>query len=82
MKTKLFIGTAVLLGLASCKSAGDSAGYDANSLDSGAINAITEAGYRAYVEKLSSDEFMGRMPFSKGDTLTVNYLEEQFKVPA
>ncbi len=79
MKTKLFIGTAVLLGLASCKSAGDSAGYDANSLDSGAINAITEAGYRAYVEKLSSDEFMGRMPFSKGDTLTVNYLEEQFK---
>ncbi|MGN0021565.1 MAG: M28 family metallopeptidase [Sphingobacterium hotanense] len=79
MKTKLFIGTAFLLGLASCKSGDTGSSYDPTVLDSGAINAITEAGYRAYVEKLASDEFMGRMPFTKGDTLTVNYLEEQFK---
>src|SRR5690606_13860811 len=79
MKTKLFIGTAFLLGLASCKSGDTGSSYDPTVLDSGAINAITEAGYRAYVEKLASDEFMGRMPFTKGDTLTVNYLEVQFK---
>lgn len=32
-----------------------------------------------HIEALASDEFMGRMPFTKGETLTVNYLEEEFK---
>ena len=79
MNNKLFISAALLLGLASCKSGSDSSSYDKNSLDSTALAAITEESYKAYVAKLSSDEFMGRMPFSKGDTLTVNYIEEQFK---
>lgn len=29
--------------------------------------------------KLSSDEFMGRMPFTDGEDITVNYLESEFK---
>lgn len=53
--------------------------FDATGLDSAALAAISAESYKAYVSKLSSDEFMGRLPFSKGDTLTVNYIEEQFK---
>ncbi|WP_313513052.1 M28 family metallopeptidase [Sphingobacterium sp.] len=79
MNNKLFISAALLLGLASCKSGSDSSSYDKNSLDSTAIAAITEDSYKAYVAKLSSDEFMGRLPFSKGDTITVNYIQEQYK---
>jgi Zn-dependent M28 family amino/carboxypeptidase len=29
--------------------------------------------------KLSSDEFMGRMPFTQGEEITVDYLENEFK---
>ncbi|MBN3521943.1 M20/M25/M40 family metallo-hydrolase [Algoriphagus lutimaris] len=29
--------------------------------------------------KLASDEFMGRMPFTEGERVTVNYLEKEFK---
>lgn len=54
--------------------------YDADTLDSFAMEAITESSYRRYVAQLASDEFMGRRPFTKGDTLTVNYIEEQFKL--
>ncbi|MEJ2005378.1 MAG: M28 family metallopeptidase, partial [Cyclobacteriaceae bacterium] len=32
-----------------------------------------------HIEQLASDEFMGRMPFTEGETKTINYLEEEFK---
>lgn len=35
--------------------------------------------FEPHVIALSSDEFMGRMPFTEGETLTLNYLEEEFK---
>lgn len=35
--------------------------------------------YRNYIRALASDEFMGRKPFTKGEELTVNYLEKTFK---
>ncbi|MDF2159180.1 M28 family metallopeptidase [Algoriphagus sp. CAU 1675] len=31
------------------------------------------------IQKLASDEFMGRMPFTEGEEITVNYLEAEFK---
>lgn len=31
-----------------------------------------------HIERLASDEFMGRMPFSEGEEKTVGYLEEEF----
>ncbi|WP_296701614.1 M28 family metallopeptidase [Algoriphagus sp.] len=31
------------------------------------------------LEKLASDEFMGRMPFTAGEEITINYLENEFK---
>ena len=32
-----------------------------------------------YVKTLSSDRFLGRKPFTEGDTLTVTYIAEEFK---
>lgn len=53
--------------------------FDINQLDSTALAAITEESYKKYVTDLSSDEFLGRKPFTKGDTITVEYIEKQFK---
>lgn len=63
--------------ITSCKS--NQTSFDANAIDSTALAAITEASYKKYVTDLASDEFLGRKPFTKGDTLTVQYIEKQFK---
>ncbi len=34
---------------------------------------------KKHISVLASDEFMGRMPFTAGETKTVSYLQEQFK---
>src|SRR5690606_26064524 len=47
--------------------------------DSAALNSITEGGFIQSVKTLSSDEFLGRMPFTEGETKTINYLKEQFE---
>src|SRR5690554_5659740 len=44
-----------------------------------ALNSITEEGFIESVKTLSSDEFLGRMPFTEGETKTINYLKEQFE---
>lgn len=41
--------------------------------------ALSAASYSQYVKTLASDEFEGRLPFSKGETTTINYLQQQFK---
>lgn len=38
-----------------------------------------ELAYRRYIQALASDEFLGRKPFTLGETRTIAYLEEQFK---
>src|SRR5690606_29780165 len=58
---------------------GNSNQHQTDGLDSAALAAIDEDTYKAHVVKLSSDEFLGRKPFTKGDTLTVAYIEQQFK---
>jgi len=32
-----------------------------------------------YLSELASDRFLGRMPFSKGEEITVNYIRQQFE---
>ncbi len=76
---KPFLYLAALASLAVACQSGTSGDYNADGLDSTALAAIDEATYKDYVLRLSSDEFMGRKPFTKGDTLTVNYIQEQFK---
>jgi Zn-dependent M28 family amino/carboxypeptidase len=39
---------------------------------------VDETTIGKHIERLASDEFMGRMPFTRGDTLTTTYLKEQF----
>ncbi len=79
MKKTTYFFAAALLSLVSCKSGSESGSFDSSKLDSTAIDAITEEGFKNYVATLASDEFLGRKPFTKGDTLTVNYIQEQFK---
>src|SRR5438477_1250545 len=44
-----------------------------------ALDAITPNGMLAHIKMLSSDEFEGRAPGSKGEELSIKYIEEQFK---
>lgn len=48
-------------------------------IDQAALDAIDAESYATHIRALSADEFMGRKPFTKGDTLTVNYIEAQFR---
>ncbi len=43
------------------------------------LDAITPDGMLAHIKTLSSDEFEGRAPGSKGEQLSIKYIEEQFK---
>ncbi len=47
--------------------------------DPAALNSISEDGFVNTVKTLSSDEFEGRMPFTEGETKTINYIKEQFE---
>ncbi|NGM66989.1 M28 family peptidase [Sphingobacterium sp. SGR-19] len=78
MKPNLLLIPALASILFSCQE-GTQDSHNTDGLDSAALSAITEDTYRAHVVKLSSDEFLGRKPFTKGDTLTVQYIEQQFK---
>ena len=40
---------------------------------------LSEARYRAHVERLSSDEFEGRAPGTAGEQKTLAYIEQQFR---
>lgn len=63
--------------LAACDDTGSD--YTKSDLDSTALEAITEEGFKNYISTLASDDFMGRKPFTKGDTLTVEYIKAQFE---
>lgn len=70
--------TFLLAGLAtvfSCTNAENST----RQIDENALNTIQADSYVAHIRTLSSDEFQGRKPFTVGDTLTVAYIEAQFK---
>jgi Zn-dependent M28 family amino/carboxypeptidase len=43
------------------------------------LEAITPDGMLAHIKVLSSDEFEGRAPGTKGEELSVNYITDQFK---
>lgn len=40
---------------------------------------VSEDSLRQYTKIISSDEFLGRMPFTEGETITVNYLVAKMK---
>lgn len=75
MKTTKSLVLAALAFSVACTS-GEQA---APELDEAALNAISAESYAEHIRVLSSDEFLGRKPFTKGDTLSVQYIEAQFK---
>ncbi|MES1219692.1 MAG: peptidase M28, partial [Bacteroidota bacterium] len=48
--------------------------------DSDGLSAFSKDSLVSHIQTLSSDEFLGRKPFSEGETKTIAYLTEQFKV--
>jgi len=48
-------------------------------IDSLALNSISEDSFINTVKTLSSDEFQGRMPFTEGETKTINFIKENFE---
>ena len=75
MKRPLFFSTAAF-GLALLAACGGTGNTSSVTVDFPAIDADS---YITYVKTLSSDEFLGRMPFTKGDTLAVNYIADEFE---
>lgn len=51
---------------------------DSDLLDQ-AADSITEESLLTHIETLASDEFQGRAPATRGDTLTINYLVDQLE---
>lgn len=68
MRKLLLIGLSALV--FACEPKQDSASSDM------VIDTLTIA---RHIEILASDDFKGRMPFTEGETKTLNYLETQFK---
>ena len=75
MKRTSFFSTAIssLMALAACNGPdnGTSSAFDLPTIDTGS--------FTAYVKALSADEFLGRKPFTKGDTLAVDYIADEFQ---
>ncbi len=78
MKKTILLTWGIVTLLTSCQFIGHNK-YDANTIDSTALLAIEKVSLAKNISALSSNEFLGRKPFTKGDTLTVNYIENQFK---
>ncbi|MVN22703.1 M28 family metallopeptidase [Mucilaginibacter arboris] len=47
--------------------------------DSSAIKVINAGSLAKRIQVLASDDFMGRKPFTAGETKTINYLKDQFQ---
>ena len=80
MRNKLN-GLLLLIGLiysSSCKQAHTHSQAE-GSADSTAISSINAAGFTEHIGKLASDSFQGRKPFSKGETLAIDYIKNQFQ---
>ena len=43
------------------------------------VATVDQSTIANHLEKLASNEFLGRMPFTEGETKTVNYLADEFK---
>jgi Zn-dependent M28 family amino/carboxypeptidase len=74
---------ALLLALASCQGNSSSSGTSVTTAaaDSTAAPAdgISAADIGRHMQRLASDEFLGRKPFTEGETKTVEYLAEEFR---
>ncbi|MEE4177294.1 MAG: M28 family metallopeptidase [Bacteroides sp.] len=70
-KNVIIILLAIGLGVPGCSPNADKDFFQAEAVIDG--EAMVE-----YIKVLASDEFMGRAPFTEGEELTINYLQQQF----
>lgn len=47
--------------------------------DTTTIVEVSKTTLGKHIERLASDDFMGRKPFTKGEEITVNYLKDEFE---
>lgn len=74
-KTILYLAAAGL-SLSACSENGGGAAQAP--ADSVAIKMINDSSFAQHIKVLASDEFMGRKPFTEGETKSINYLKTQF----
>ena len=67
---KNYIKILFLLLLLGCKS---------ESENNNSIGEVNQSTIGQHIERLASDDFLGRMPFTEGEVKTVNYLKEEFE---
>lgn len=67
-----YLGILLLAGLMGCKTGPDTQDNNNRSEE------VSQETLGRHMERLASDEFLGRMPFTEGEEKTVNYLEEEF----
>lgn len=75
MKSLAQFCTLLTLALCTACSSSDNANVDS---DDG-LAAFSADSLKKHVAVLASDDFMGRMPFTEGETKTIAYLQQQFK---
>ncbi|AXT19767.1 M28 family peptidase [Flavobacteriaceae bacterium AU392] len=66
---KKYIAVVLVLFLASCKS---------ETKEENQLIEVDESTIGKHIERLASDEFLGRMPFTEGEIKTTTYLKEEF----
>lgn len=74
MKRLLYWGTLLLLIASSCNNNNEPAIDEKDGLAAFSIDSL-----RKHIAQLSADDFLGRKPFTEGETKTINYLKDEFK---
>jgi hypothetical protein len=70
MNTNKLLTAATIILFAACK---QTASYD----DKDGIGTFSKDSLVSYIQTLASDSFLGRRPFSAGETITVDYLQKK-----
>ncbi|MEN9457493.1 MAG: hypothetical protein RL135_54, partial [Bacteroidota bacterium] len=70
---KLILSSLTIFLLASCSN------NEAKFAEDDGLNVFNADSLKKHIAVLASDDFMGRKPFTEGETKTVAYLQEQFK---
>ncbi|MET1057113.1 MAG: M28 family metallopeptidase [Pedobacter sp.] len=76
MKKTIFCLVAAGFCFTACKQKGSTESTAA--ADSAIVKMISDSSFVKHLSVLASDEFMGRKPFTIGETKSINYLKEQF----
>ena len=71
-RSSFFLVAVIISGLLSCTSSSSKPG------EQDGLQAFSTDSLGHHIAMLASDSFMGRKPFTEGETRTINYLKEQF----